>query len=156
MCSCVVFFSVSYSFCSPDLFVWLACVAVLMLTYGMAGRGEWCNRSVRGWVELLLDFGADNPGKGNNTHGSINSAFRELRFYTVPVRHRTLKHDTSRPLTSVHVQVLHRLGHLYPHIQAPVTNSQSRGFRSNLSSPVQDWMGAAPWDSGFNLAGFWG
>lgn len=36
------------------------------LTYGVAGRGERRDRSVWRWVELLLDFGADNPGKVNN------------------------------------------------------------------------------------------
>lgn len=48
----------------------------------------------------------------------------------------TLEHSTSGPLIAVHVQVLHRLANLYPHIQAPVTNSQSLGFRGNLAAPV--------------------
>lgn len=97
---------------------WLAhfdcAVTSFALTYGVARRGERRDRSVRGRVELLLDFGADNPGKVNNRHGSINTASRAGRFHT------TLKHATSRPLTPVHVQVLHRfLARLYPHIGGP-------------------------------------
>lgn len=61
------------------------CVQPLFtLTYGVAGRGEWRNRSVWRRVEWLLDFGADNPGKVNNRHGSINTASRAWRFHTSP------------------------------------------------------------------------
>lgn len=35
-------------------------------------------------MELLLDFGADNPGKVNSRHGSINTASRAWRFHTSP------------------------------------------------------------------------
>lgn len=54
------------------------------LTYGMAGRGERRDGSIRRRVELLLDFGADNPDKVNNRQGSINTAPRASRLQTKP------------------------------------------------------------------------
>lgn len=57
-----------------------------LLTYGVAGCGERRDGSIRGWVELLLDFGADNPDKVNNRHGSINASFHgaEISHQTGP------------------------------------------------------------------------
>lgn len=61
-----------------------ACGPRSQLTYGVAGRGERRDGSVGGRVEWLLDFGADNPGKVNNRHGSINTASRAWRFHSRP------------------------------------------------------------------------
>lgn len=115
----------------------LMCVRpFVMLTYGVAGRGERRDGSVWRRVELLLDFGADNPGKVNNSHGSINTLPRAWRFH-------------SSPAALGHLNTVHRV-HLCPcmykcstvwaacsHILGPsVTNSQSRGFRGNLAATV--------------------
>ena len=144
---------------SPDWLIWLCCHSACgprsQLTYGVAGRGERRDGSVGGRVEWLLDFGADNPGKVNNRHGSINTASRAWRFHSRPAPgHLNTPHQVHLRLcmykcSAVWAACILTFG-------APVTNSQSRGFRGNLSAPVWGWIGAAPWDCGFNLAGFWG
>lgn len=120
-------------------------VPLFALTYGVAGRGERRDGSVRRRVEWLLDFGADNPGKVNNRQRINQSCFQSMEISQRPGHGGTLKHSASAPLTAVHVQALRRLGReggpLYPHIQHPpptplVANSQSRGFRANLAAPV--------------------
>lgn len=131
---CLVFFFLFVGVC---LFACLRRVRpFFVLTYGVAGRGERCDGPVWRWVELLLDFGADDPGKVNNSHGSINTLPRAWRFH-------------SSPAALGHLNTVHRV-HLCPcmykfsvvwaacsHIfRASVTNSQSRGFRGNLAATV--------------------
>lgn len=136
-CYLWVLFRCKFLFVCLRSLVRLMCVRpFFMLTYGVAGRGERRDGSVWRWVELLLDFGADNPGKVNNSHGSINTLPRAWRFH-------------SSPAALGHLNTVHRV-HLCPcmykcstvwaacsHIFGPsVTNSQSRGFRGNLAATV--------------------
>lgn len=112
--------------------------ARLTLTYGVARRGQRRDGSVGGRVELLLDFGADNPGKVNNRHGSINTASRAWGFHAAgPPCPGTL--EKAGAFASTYTRACSSapsFAGLYPGIRAPVTNSQSQGFRGNLSSPV--------------------
>lgn len=112
VCACLLFrFSgLFFWFTSPPYVTAPQCVPFFTLTYGVAGRGEWRDGSVRRRVEWLLDFGADNPGKVNNRQRINQSCFQSMEISQRPGHGGTLKHSASAPLTAVHVQALRRLG----------------------------------------------
>lgn len=104
-------------------------VPLFALTYGVAGRGERRDGSVRRRVEWLLDFGADNPGKVNNRQRINQSCFQSMEISQRPGHGGTLKRSASAPLTAVHVQALHVGGEGGGHVSsysAPSTHPSCR------------------------------
>lgn len=126
----------------------LQSVCSLMLTYGVAGRGEWCDGSVRGRVELLLDFGADNPGKVNNRHGSINTASRAWRFHTGPAApgHLNMAHHVHLHLCMYKCTIVWGACILIFGLLSQIANLWALGqslcscVRLNRSCPLRLWI----------------